>query len=122
MEAKQGGVWVQTARGNRFCPEGKKIKGSVPSDAKGEWVSSSSGGVWFRPLGWRPKLHLATADDAPLCGNRGLYAKSTSKVDDVTCGSCQNQMLIKRFKMIMFLLAALLWLRANPHANLGEDE
>ena len=116
-----GGRWVKTPRGDRFCPAGKTIKGSVPIDAKGEWVSSSSGGVWFRPLGWRPKLHLLDNEDAPLCGNRGLYAKSTSKVDDVTCGSCRNQMLIRRFKVLMFLVAVLVWARTHPEKARGGE-
>lgn len=108
------GTWVQTARGPRFCAEGKTIKGSVPMDAEGEWVQSSTGGVWFRPKGWRPKLHLLGEDESPACGNRGAYAKTTSKPDDVTCGSCRNHMLIRRFRVLMILIAVLVWARTHP--------
>jgi len=110
------GDWVRTMRGLRFCPEGKTIKGSVPIDAQGDWVKGSRGGYWFMPKGWKPKVHL-DSDGAPVCRVSGAAPKITSDPEGVTCGSCRNHMLIRRFRVLMILVAVLVWVRTHPEVN-----
>lgn len=112
----QKGTWVRTMRGPRFCLEGKTIKGSVPIDAQGEWVGGARGGYWFRPLGWKPKVHL-DSEGAPLCSVASGAPKITRDPESVTCGSCRNHMLIRRFRVLMILVAVLVWARTHPEAS-----
>ncbi|OHD24245.1 MAG: hypothetical protein A2Y38_19965 [Spirochaetes bacterium GWB1_59_5] len=80
--------------------------------AKGAWCSSRNGGIWFRPDGWKPKVHLS-ADDATLCGKE-IIGKPVLDAAQVTCGSCLNQIRIRNFRAIMFFAAFLLWARLHP--------
>lgn len=79
---------------------------------EGEWVKAKNGGKWFRPVGWKPKRHFAIGEGI-LCGGRSVSLR-TDNPDNVDCGSCLLQLRIRNFRLIMYLVAALIWARTQP--------